>query len=68
MTQIAARLRVTIVHFSGKLSSGLPKVIRRFVTEAMYEIAARFSPFEKYTSRSFYSGEILSFIVVYDFV
>jgi hypothetical protein len=50
VAQIAARLRVTIVHFSGKLSLGLPKVMRRFVTEAMYEIAARFSPSEKYTS------------------
>ena len=41
IAQIAGRLRATIVHFSGKLSSGLPKVMRRFVAEAMYGIAAK---------------------------
>ena len=41
IAQIAARLRATIVHFSGRLSSGLPKVMRRFVAEAMYGIAAK---------------------------
>ena len=41
IAQIAGRLRATIVHFSGKLSLGLPKVMRRFVAEAMYEIAAK---------------------------
>jgi hypothetical protein len=41
IAQIAGRLRGKIVQFSGKLSSGLPKVMRRFVAEAMYGIAAK---------------------------
>ena len=39
--QVAGRLRVRIIQFSGKLSVGLPKVMRRFVTEAICWIAAR---------------------------
>jgi len=39
--QVAGRLRVQIIQFSGKLSVGLPKVMRRFVAEAIYGIAAR---------------------------
>ncbi len=34
--QVAGRLRARIVQFSGKLSAGLPKVMRRFLAEAIY--------------------------------
>lgn len=37
----AHRLREHIIKFSGELSSGLPKVARRFLTEAIYGIQAR---------------------------
>jgi len=39
--KIASKLREQIVRFSGELSSGLPKVTRRFVTEIVYGIQAR---------------------------
>ncbi|MBW2038257.1 MAG: hypothetical protein JRI46_01450 [Deltaproteobacteria bacterium] len=41
ITQVCAKLRAQMVLFSGKLSDGLPKVMRRFVAEAVYGIAAR---------------------------
>lgn len=41
IAQIAGRLRGKMIQFSGKLSVGLPKVMRRFVAEAMYGIAAK---------------------------
>jgi hypothetical protein len=41
IAQIAGKLRGQIAIFSGKLSAGLPKVMRRFVAEALYGIAAR---------------------------
>ena len=41
IAQIAGKLRGKMVQFSGKLSLGLPKVMRRFVAEVMYGIAAR---------------------------
>jgi len=37
----AYRLREHIIKFSGELSSGMPKVVRRFITEAIYGIQAR---------------------------
>lgn len=37
----AHRLREHIIKFSGELSSGLPKVARRFIAEAIYGIQAR---------------------------
>lgn len=40
-TKIASKLREQIVKFSGELSLGLPKVIRRFMTECLYGIQAR---------------------------
>ena len=39
--QIGGRLRAQIIQFSGKLSAGLPKVMRRFLAEAIYGIAAK---------------------------
>jgi len=39
--KIAQKLRDQIVRFSGELSSGLPKVCRRFVMEMIYGIQAR---------------------------
>lgn len=39
--RIAHRLREQIIKFSGELSAGLPKVVGRFVTEAIYGIQAR---------------------------
>lgn len=39
--RIAAKLREQIVQFSGELSSGLPKVVRRFIAEMVYGIQAR---------------------------
>lgn len=39
--RIAYKLREQIIKFSGELSAGLPKVVRRFVTEAIYGIQAR---------------------------
>ena len=39
--QIAGKLRGKILYFSGRLSLGLPKVMRRFVAEAIYGIAAK---------------------------
>jgi hypothetical protein len=41
IAQICFKLRGQMVLFSGKLSEGLPKVMRRFVAEAIYGIAAR---------------------------
>lgn len=37
----AAKLREQIIKFSGELSGGMPKVVRRFVAEALYGIQAR---------------------------
>ena len=37
----AHKLREQIVHFSGELSAGLPKVVRRFVAEMIFGIQAR---------------------------
>jgi hypothetical protein len=37
----AAKLREQILRFSGELSSGLPKLARRFVAEMIYGIQAR---------------------------
>jgi hypothetical protein len=37
----AHRLREHIIKFSGELSAGMPKVARRFITEAIYGIQAR---------------------------
>jgi len=39
--RIAFKLREQIVEFSGELSAGLPKVLRRFMTEMVYGIQAR---------------------------
>ena len=39
--KIAQKLRVQIVRFSGELSAGLPKVMRRFVAEMIFGIQAR---------------------------
>jgi len=39
--RIASKLREQIVQFSGELSSGWPKVARRFVAEMLYGIQAR---------------------------
>jgi hypothetical protein len=39
--RIASKLREQIVEFSGELSVGLPKVLRRFMTEMVYGIQAR---------------------------
>lgn len=39
--KIASELREKIIKFSGELSSGLPKVARHFITEALYGIQAR---------------------------
>jgi hypothetical protein len=39
--RIASKLREQIVQFSGELSSGWPKVVRRFVVEMLYGIQAR---------------------------
>lgn len=39
--RIASKLREQIVEFSGELSSGWPKVVRRFVAEMLYGIQAR---------------------------
>jgi len=40
-TKIASKLREQIIKFSGELSFGWPKVIRRFIAEAIYGIQAR---------------------------
>ena len=40
-TKIASKLREQIIKFSGELSFGWPKVVRRFITEAIYGIQAR---------------------------
>lgn len=40
-TKIASKLREQIMKFSGELSFGWPKVVRRFITEAIYGIQAR---------------------------
>ena len=39
--RIASKLREQMVQFSGELSAGLPKVLRRFMTEMIYGIQAR---------------------------
>jgi hypothetical protein len=39
--RIASKVREQIIKFSGELSSGFPKVVRRFITEAIYGIQAR---------------------------
>jgi len=39
--RIASKLREQIVEFSGELSAGLPKVLRRFMTEMVYGVQAR---------------------------
>ncbi len=39
--RIASKLREQIVEFSGELSAGLPKVLRRFTAEMVYGIQAR---------------------------
>jgi len=39
--RIASKVREQIIKFSGELSSELPKVVRRFITEAIYGIQAR---------------------------
>jgi len=36
-----SKLREQIIKFSGELSWGMPEVVRRFVTEALYGIQAR---------------------------
>lgn len=41
IAQVGAKLRGQMVCFSGELSDGLPKVMRRFVAEAVYGICAR---------------------------
>jgi len=40
-TKIASKLREQIIKFSGELSFGWPKVVCRFITEAIYGIQAR---------------------------
>ncbi len=37
----ASKLREQIIKFSGELSAGWPKVVRRFIAEALYGIQAR---------------------------
>jgi len=39
--RIAAKVREQIIKFSGELSAGLPKVVRRFIAESLYGIQAR---------------------------
>ena len=39
--RIAHKLREQIIKFSGQLSEGFPKVVRRFIAEAIYGIQAR---------------------------
>ena len=39
--RIASKLREKIVQFSGELSSGLPKVVRRSIAEVVNGIQAR---------------------------
>jgi len=39
--RIASKLREQIIKFSGELSTGWPKVMRRFLAEALYGIQAR---------------------------
>src|SRR4030042_2540063 len=39
--RIASKLREQIIQFSGELSSGCPKVVRRFGAEMLYGIQAR---------------------------
>jgi len=39
--RIASKLREQIIKFSGELSLGWPKVLRRFLAEALYGIQAR---------------------------
>jgi hypothetical protein len=41
IAQTASKFRSHLDHFSGRLSAGLGKVVRRFVGEAMYGVAAR---------------------------
>ncbi len=40
-SKIAVKIRAQIILFSGKLSDGLPKVMRRFVAEAIWGIIAK---------------------------
>lgn len=39
--KIASKLREKIIQFSGELSPGWPKVVRRFIAESLYGIQAR---------------------------
>jgi len=39
--RISLKLKEQILRFSGELSSGLPKVVRRFLREMIYGIQAR---------------------------
>ena len=41
IAQTAAKMRAHLDDFSGRLSAGLSKPARRFVSEALYGIAAR---------------------------
>ena len=39
--RIVSKLREQIIKFSGELSAGWPKVLRRFIAEVVYGIQAR---------------------------